>query len=385
MLIATLLTFCILSTTVFVARLVSRLGILRMWKLEDTLLAMAWVVAVSISIVAFVATIYGSGRPFRRIPLRNVPMLTKLNFYLSAAFNPVLFLSKLSICVNYLRIFYSYTRDRYAIAGCMIFLTISLIGVQLLILIPCIPIVYPWQYTRNTPVACQDPRLSLFSSFLTNVLTDLWVMFVAYNRILNLRLERRSKIAVLVVISMGWLAVAAAIARLANIMSITVVIQGRRAMDLSFAAIDIEIWTGLEMYVSIFCAAAPATLPLIKRLWPDFGQVPPEKSMACKGVDDAGVAQQRQRELQRREMQARLKREGLATDDDDDNYDDDDDDANDDDEKRMPRISRVSRHTRASKSVGGYDDRARTAEELRRSPSIRIIQTTSVSVTRSMP
>jgi len=78
----------------------------------------------------------------------------------------------------------------------------------------------------------------------------------------RLRIALRQKIGLLVIVCLSVLVIVATIVRLALTRRIN------KTRDPSWDAVSLTIWTSIEVNTGLFCAAAPAIKPLIRRIAP---------------------------------------------------------------------------------------------------------------------
>jgi hypothetical protein len=100
-----------------------------------------------------------------------------------------------------------------------------------------------------------------------NALVDVTLMAFLIPRILRMNMNRRQKRVLLGIVSLGSVAVLAAIARMVRI-GIALGKYGRGTFDPPWDTYDVTIWTSTEIYVSLVCAAAPGVKPLISIVLP---------------------------------------------------------------------------------------------------------------------
>jgi hypothetical protein len=87
---------------------------------------------------------------------------------------------------------------------------------------------------------------------------------VAFTGVLKLQLHKFQRIALLVLVSLGWLAVLARILRLVKIVPLFTDDPANLLWDLS----EIVIWSNIEIHISLICVTAPSIKPLLARIAP---------------------------------------------------------------------------------------------------------------------
>jgi hypothetical protein len=176
---------------------------------------------------------------------------------------PALALSKLSICAAYLRIFYTDIRGRRMIQALIVLLILIIIPFDIEIILQCKPIHVYW--TEGRPASkCLDDLAGLFVNGTLNILADVILMAIVLPRVVELKLHKRQRWALIGIVLLGTLAVVAGIIRMVRVS----LMLAKSDFDPSWDSYDISIWTNTEIYVSLICAAAPGIKPVIVRLLP---------------------------------------------------------------------------------------------------------------------
>jgi len=197
------------------------------------------------------------------IKMENVPSMQFAAFFAQLLFIATLPIVKLSICISYRDIFQSHRASRLLINFVAVFL--MLLGISLLAvsIFQCSPVNAFWTELENRALHCRDIIAAYYVNGVGNIVSDIILMGVAVPRILALQMPQRQKVALLCVVSLGWLAVVAGLVRMVRTAR-----MARINPDPTWDATDTIIWIAVETNVSIFCAAAPYTKPLLSRLMP---------------------------------------------------------------------------------------------------------------------
>lgn len=176
---------------------------------------------------------------------------------------PALALSKMSICLAYLRIFYTDKRGRYMIQALLVLLVLLTFPFMFQVAFQCRPIHVYW--TEGRPAGkCLHDLPAFFMSGSLNVFVDVALMGIVLPRVLELKLHKRQRWALIGIVLLGSLAVAAGIARMVRV-SRSLAMPN---FDPSWDAYDVSIWTSTEIYVSLLCASAPGVKPVVVKVLP---------------------------------------------------------------------------------------------------------------------
>lgn len=176
---------------------------------------------------------------------------------------------KISICLAYLRIFYSDKPGRRLIQGLIVLLVLLIIPFFFEILFSCKPISAYWNELRPADKCIRDLS-GLYVNGSLNAAVDIALIGILVPRILALKMNSRQKAALLCIVSLGSLAVVAAVVRMVRVGTTLGRYHkpGSGIPDPPWDTYDVTIWTSTEIYVSLTCAAAPGVKPLIGKLLP---------------------------------------------------------------------------------------------------------------------
>jgi hypothetical protein len=278
-----------LGCVVFFARVYSRAIIIKAWKTEDSMLALAWVshrgtgrpgglwcdyphtdtnqiLCTGYSVCQYGQIRHGAGRHSAAIIMQNPQDPITSQQYAFAAqiiLIPALATSKLSICLTYLRIFYADTWGRRLIKCLMFLLILHILPFDFEAIFQCSPIHVYW--TEGRPFGkCLPDIIGLLIQGSLNAFVDASLMIIVLPRILELQLHARQRWALTLIVLLGSLAIAASIMRMVRVAG-AVTMPG---FEPSWDAYDVSIWSATEAYVSLICAAAPGVKPVVVKLIP---------------------------------------------------------------------------------------------------------------------
>ena len=174
--------------------------------------------------------------------------------------------AKISICLSYIRVFKADQRHKLYIIALVVYMVVAYTVLFFLSLFQCKPISAFWQRTGQSASACTNITKAYYINGVSSLAIDVLLIAIVMPPILRLNMHRRQRIAVIAVISLGWIAVAAGIVRMVR----TSRLIGATNIDPVWEGYDIVIWTAMEIHIAIFCAAAPCIKPLVVRLMPRF-------------------------------------------------------------------------------------------------------------------
>ncbi|KAJ4344233.1 hypothetical protein N0V95_006220 [Ascochyta clinopodiicola] len=239
----------------FFARAYSRAAITKSWRTEDSVLALAWLFCTAYSVCQYGQISNGAGRHAAATVLDDPQAPITAQKYAYAAqiiLFPALSLSKLSICLTYLRIFYADKRGRYMIQALMVLLVLLIVPFDFEVAFQCRPVHVYWTEGRPLSKCIQDLPGFLLSGSL-NLFVDIALMAIVLPRVLELKLHPRQRWALTSIVLLGTLVVGAGIARMVRVGTAIHMPDFEPSWD----AYDVSIWTSTEIYVSLLCASAP--------------------------------------------------------------------------------------------------------------------------------
>ncbi|PVH68748.1 hypothetical protein DL98DRAFT_474508 [Cadophora sp. DSE1049] len=258
----------VIASIFVLARLYSRLIIIKSFGADDYWIGISWVASLALTVLNCVFVHYGSGHHSMLQTKADGILTIKLAFVTRIFYNFVLGTTKIGICAFYLRIF-SDQWSRY-----LSFALSGFIGLYtLFFVIFTIAFCFPdpkkpfGKCTKNTP--------DLFVSAACNILADLLLLAFIAPRIWGLRIKKMLKVALLGVLGLSILVIVAAFIRMFKVKAFN------ESKDRSWDFVNITTWSAVEVQTGLFCASAPAIKPLLRKLFPGhFSTVGPSSNKA---------------------------------------------------------------------------------------------------------
>ncbi|KAJ5160783.1 uncharacterized protein N7482_007787 [Penicillium canariense] len=194
------------------------------------------------------------------LPLGEILIPTLKHWYVYQLVYPLsIGLVKFSILAQYYRIFVT-NRFRIAVIGVAAFVFAYTI-IVIFVYVSCE--FKPWRAWDPTsfPKGCNNLPAAYFSTAGINILTDLVILVMPLPLLMKLNLHRRRKYALIAIFLSGAFASAASIARLNALYKYTV------TKDVSYDAIQILLWSQIEVNVAITSASAPSLRPMFNSIF----------------------------------------------------------------------------------------------------------------------
>lgn len=209
------------------------------------------------------ATNFGEGKHEKDIPFQDLEPFFKLQFGSLITYQAAISLTKISLCVMYLRIFGMQKFSNIFLWIVNAISIASLIGLELTSILQCNPIKAVWDLTVHGK--CIDTSKSFWCSVVISVVTDVALLCFSAWQIKGLQMRFRQKVVLLCTVGLGWVVVLAAVIRAVRIAAVL-----KDASDASWRTYDTSIWSAVEINVGLLCTSAPAIKPLLQKLAPKF-------------------------------------------------------------------------------------------------------------------
>ncbi|KAG5971533.1 hypothetical protein E4U55_001187 [Claviceps digitariae] len=251
--------FSIIAGVAVLARCYTRTVLVKAFGLDDWTMVMATMFFLAYSISSNCGVRHGTGHHMHDLDKHDISLAMRYWWFCYLFFSLTMVTCKLSFAWFLLRI----TTNRlhslviYGASLCTVLAGLAFFFVTLL---QCRPISYYWDKDQHGVCVPMDIIMALayvYSVF--SVLTDFTFAILPAFVIWSLQLERRAKIAVVLLVSMGCFASTAVVVR-------CVYLPNFVDPDFLWATTDIAIWSTVEMGLAIATASLATLRPLIKHL-----------------------------------------------------------------------------------------------------------------------
>lgn len=262
-----------LATLFVVARLISRLGILRICTADDWFIILAWVIAIGLSFSTAYGNSIGFGVRSLYSPVEWLPTLRKSEYAFSVLYNPALMATKTSILIFYIRIANN-TQNFLRIASCLTLALVNISGLVLTFLnaFRCDPLTAAFRPDWNAD-DCRSIVTLYLSSAPINIFTDLTILVLPIPALTGMRIPPRQKTILVATYSLGVFVTVVDLVRIYYLQE-AVLTHDLRTNELGFKA-DFAwssstafMWSTVEVNVGIICACIPTLKPLFRRVLP---------------------------------------------------------------------------------------------------------------------
>ncbi|KAI0914356.1 hypothetical protein F4823DRAFT_572941 [Ustulina deusta] len=189
------------------------------------------------------------------------------NYAIEILYNPILALVKTSILLFLQRLF----GQRPGVRRFIVWMNTAnigmLIGVFFATILQCIPINKTWEPALEG--TCIDRRILFTVSSSFNILTDMLMLALPLSIFINLKIPRRTKIALMVVFLLGFLTTITSVARLVLLIQGLFMLKTTLSTDANIGFVTSAIETNL----AVITASAPALRPLLRTWFPKIFHV----------------------------------------------------------------------------------------------------------------
>ncbi|KAK4235415.1 hypothetical protein C8A03DRAFT_36729 [Achaetomium macrosporum] len=257
--VAVLTVASILSTLAVVLRCYSRAIILRSFGLDDAIMVPAQILTLASAVAIGLESKYGLGRHIWVMPDSDYIPYMK-SFYSSiVVYNVAVCMTKISILLQYKRIFSSTVFRKVILAG-LAFLTCW--GITLCFLLPmvCMPVAAFWD--PNVKGFCLDNGTIWYVMAGVNVFTDFAVFTMPIPVISSLQLPRKQKAMLLIVFTLGIFPCAVSIYRIKTLSA------AARSTDPTWDNVDAATFSFLELSVGVIAVCLPTLRPILVHAMP---------------------------------------------------------------------------------------------------------------------
>ncbi|KAI9771342.1 MAG: hypothetical protein M1840_002312 [Geoglossum simile] len=300
-------TLALLVTSFFLvlARLFTRITILKRTSWDDYFISLAWLLAFGLSFAICFGTHRGLGK--RDVDIRKEWQIALQfsEYFFSVFYNPALMATKTSILIFYLKLSEIQKLFRWASIVTLVVVNVGGVVLTLLNIVQCRPVSVTFKDPSLQAGKCMDIVTLYLCSSPLNIITDLAILFLPIPILTGLRLPRKQKNVLVLVFGLGGFVAVVDVVRIAYLQraatqSLSQRIGGvhdtsRREVgqhDYFWNASLSFMWSAIEVNVGIICACIPTLKPLVCRYVPRIfheGAVESSELRAKVETDFAGL------------------------------------------------------------------------------------------------
>ncbi|KAE8441494.1 hypothetical protein EG329_004882 [Mollisiaceae sp. DMI_Dod_QoI] len=199
---AVLIVGCTLSSSVVILRVLTRFAILRTAGIDDWTIILAQILAIGAAVAIGLETKYGMGKHIWTVPPENIVPYFKSLYSSILLYNGALTMVKISILLQYRRIFTVTSMQR---ATGIALLIIGAWGITVLVMLSliCVPIQALWD--QSVKGQCLSLLPAYYAPAAINIATDFTTWVLPLPVIKSLQLPRRQKFMLMFIFGLGFL------------------------------------------------------------------------------------------------------------------------------------------------------------------------------------
>ncbi|KAK0251064.1 hypothetical protein LTS09_013770 [Friedmanniomyces endolithicus] len=258
------LLFTVLAVMASALRLYTRIVIGRNGGYDDAFITIATFLSVGLTVCTCLEIRYGDGQHEWTISPAEAERSLQALYASIIIYNLALFACKASILLQYLRIFpqRAFRIACFALMGFTLVYSNWTFWSQVFF---CKPIAAYWDFDLMADGKCFDRGLVWFMNAGINIVSDIAVAALPLPMLKQLRIQRRPKIALMVVFGLGGFTCIVSILRLESIYA-----ASHSPKDISYNSSLAALWSSLEVNTGILCSSLPTLKTLVSRLFPQI-------------------------------------------------------------------------------------------------------------------
>ncbi|KAK1975685.1 CFEM domain-containing protein [Colletotrichum cereale] len=251
-----------LPTFFMIGRLTNKWLRISPWGWDDASIIAAYLVLAAFLPAAVSATKSGAGRDIWTLSPDQITQLLMIVYVFGLLYFFCLAFIKISIVFLYFRIFPD-ERFRKVLWVTQVFNLLLLISYAAGQLALCQPLELAWVgWTKEVPGKCFNRNEFIISHGAINVALDLWMLGLPLTQLYGLRMQRRKKLGVMVMLSLGVFLTAVSAYRLKAVMDFAT------SYNASADSLATSIWSHIELCVGVIVACLPSTRQVWIKVFP---------------------------------------------------------------------------------------------------------------------
>ncbi|KAJ4994500.1 hypothetical protein SVAN01_00329 [Stagonosporopsis vannaccii] len=256
------LAFTLVAGTVVFLRLFTRLVLTKGAGFEDVCIAFAMVLSIGLAVITSEEVMHGLGKHVYDLSADDVTVALKMFWASLWVYNLALTTTKISILVQYIRIF----PPRHFRCACYAVLCIvvacGLWGVFGNVFL-CFPVNFFWDESVRGG-RCMNDYIVWFTTAGLNIAQDVIILFLPIRVIRSLQISRSQKQGLITMLALGASVIVVSTIRLYSLDNLA------NSRDQTFDNSDQATLSAVEVNVGIICACLPAMRPLFAVMMPKY-------------------------------------------------------------------------------------------------------------------
>ncbi|KAK7538224.1 uncharacterized protein J3D65DRAFT_321019 [Phyllosticta citribraziliensis] len=261
--LVTCIIVTVVASIVVALRLYSRLVLVGGVGWDDVIISSSSILNIVLAVVASQEVRHGLGNHVWENPPSETAKVFQYVFASILIYLVSLCLTKLSILLQYLRIFGTQQAMRIACYATITFVVTYTFVAGFMNIFNCKPIHYFWSRALDpTSGSCLDFEAVWFTHAGINIFSDFLVIVLPMPVLKSLKIHKRQKIALMAIFAFGSFGGVTAILRLKSLAKVS------KSNDVTYDNTGALLWSTVECNVAIMCASLPSLKVLISRYFP---------------------------------------------------------------------------------------------------------------------
>ncbi|KAH8682036.1 hypothetical protein BX600DRAFT_505660 [Xylariales sp. PMI_506] len=232
------------------------------WGADDWVMLVTTVASIPLTVVSYLFAAHGLGQDLYMVSFDNITFVLEMYYYSEILYLVVIFLTKISICCFYLRIFPKralrvrvYTVIGLTVAAACAFIPITIFQ--------CTPIPGAWLKWDGTYEAqCRDVMVQALWGAVASIVLDVATIMLPMTELWGLNLSMRRRAGVMLMFAVGLFVVVVQILRIVFLLKFSATSNFTRDYT------STSVWSNVEVYVGIMCGCFPHIRTLLTRFAP---------------------------------------------------------------------------------------------------------------------
>ncbi|KAK7185407.1 hypothetical protein DPSP01_001972 [Paraphaeosphaeria sporulosa] len=258
-------SFTIFAMIAVGLRLFTRLKITKMFGQEDVFIIFAMASAIALGGFQIKEAAWGNGRHQLFMDQTATEWMLIYLYCSIPTYNIALFFVRISILLQYRRIFV-FSRGVWSANTFLMGVSAAFALESVFVgVFQCVPIDAFWDTKKMPAARCINVIAWYYANAGLNVAVDLLIAVLPVRAIWRLHIPAKQKVAVQLILTMGWVICIVSILRLHSL-----IVLGKHPEDISWHGAAPAYFSAIEVNLGIVCASLPALKPLIARVVPEF-------------------------------------------------------------------------------------------------------------------
>lgn len=275
--------FGVLAVLFFLCRVWARslTGLAVSWQTDDWMALVTTAFSVPLTVVSYLFAAHGLGRDLWMVDFDDITFVLEMYYYSEILYLVVVFMTKISICFFYLRIFpkKAFRVRVFAIIGIS---SVCAIGFIIVTIFQCTPIPGAWlRWDGTYDAVCRDVQTQALWAAIASITLDVSTILVPMSELWALNMSLRKKLGVMTMFATGVFVVVVQVLRIVYLLKFSASTNFTRDYTAT------SIWSNVEVYVGIMCACFPQCRTLVTRFGPKIFNTTHKAS--TNGGTDAGI------------------------------------------------------------------------------------------------